>query len=205
MAPSASVTYSCVTTNVTGPVQNVAVASGTAPDQSTPTDSDPSTVLAVAASGLIGDTVWYDANDNGVQDAGELGIAGAKVRIENLDGADIFSATATTSSKLTDANGKYLFSGLPAGNYKVHVVIGDVPNTAPNALRFTTASSFTIALPEGGQNLSADFGVIADSLPVTGVSSDQLAIVAALLLGAGTIAVLVSRRWEDRLETEIAA
>jgi uncharacterized repeat protein (TIGR01451 family)/LPXTG-motif cell wall-anchored protein len=205
MASGASVTYSCVTTNVTGPIENVAVASGTAPDESTPTDSDPSTVLVVAASAVIGDTVWYDTNDNGVQDGGELGIAGAKVRIENLDGADIFSETSVTSTQLTNADGKYLFSGLPAGNYKVHVIIGDVPNISQNAQRFTTASSFTIDLPEGGEYLTADFGVIADELPATGINTDTILLAAALLLVAGAGVVLASRRKNDGSETDLPA
>ena len=42
---------------------------------------------------------------------------------------------------LTDVNGKYLFSGLPLGNYKVQVLIGDVPDAQDRTLRFTTASS----------------------------------------------------------------
>ncbi len=63
------------------------------------------------AGGQIGDTIFRDWNGNGVQDAGEEGIAGVTV---TLSGAA--SATA-----VTDANGKYLFSGLGAGSYTVSV------------------------------------------------------------------------------------
>lgn len=51
---------------------------------------------------LVGDTVWYDSNGNGVQDAGEPGIAG--VTVELLDGNGAVLATATT-----DADGQYSF------------------------------------------------------------------------------------------------
>src|SRR6185295_15362783 len=61
--------------------------------------------------GSIGDFVWYDVNGNGVQDAGEAGIAGVTV---TLGGAS--SATTTTNG-----SGAYLFSGLSAGNYTVTV------------------------------------------------------------------------------------
>ncbi|MEP7345470.1 MAG: SdrD B-like domain-containing protein, partial [Gemmatimonadaceae bacterium] len=60
-------------------------------------------------TGTIGDFVWDDLNGNGVQDAGEPGLAGITV---TLSGA----ATATTT---TDANGNYVFGSLFAGNYTV--------------------------------------------------------------------------------------
>ncbi len=62
--------------------------------------------------GSIGDKVFNDANGNGIQDAGELGITGVTVQLKNSAGTVI----ATTN---TDANGNYLFSGLAAGNYSV--------------------------------------------------------------------------------------
>ncbi|MCK6394374.1 SdrD B-like domain-containing protein [Zoogloea sp.] len=63
----------------------------------------------------IGDKVWEDTNANGRQDAGEAGIAGVTVKLLNSAGTVL---TTTT----TDASGNYLFSGLPAGSYKVQVV-----------------------------------------------------------------------------------
>jgi LPXTG-motif cell wall-anchored protein len=175
------------------------------------------TIGQVEASGLIGDTVWYDCSttvatdpgcDNAVQDAGELGIAGAKVTIVGLDGQDVDPDTTgiqTSKNLLTDVNGKYLFSGLPPGNYNVKVLIGDVPDAQDRTLRFTTASSYTILLPEGGQRLDADFGVIADTLPNTGISADEILVIAILLLIVGSVAVVSTRRKEDETGTELAA
>jgi protocatechuate 3,4-dioxygenase beta subunit len=72
---------------------------------------------APANPGSIGDTVWLDANENGVKDAGETGLSGVTVRLERLvDGVWTQVATSTT-----DADGAYLFSGLPAGDYRVTV------------------------------------------------------------------------------------
>jgi hypothetical protein len=62
----------------------------------------------------IGDTVWSDADDDGIQDAGELGIGG--VTVELLDGTETVVETTTTFS-----DGWYLFTGLLEGSYKVRV------------------------------------------------------------------------------------
>jgi LPXTG-motif cell wall-anchored protein len=203
MAPGATVNYSCEVTGVNAPIRNIVVA-----DAVTVTDSDPSTLIVVSPSAVIGDTVWYDTNDNGVQDTGELGIEDTKVTLVGLDGQDVDPDTAgvqTTLSQLTNVDGKYLFSGLFAGNYKVQVLIGDVPDAQDRTLRFTTASSFTILLPDGGERLDADFGVIADTLPETGINTDQIALASLLLLAAGALALLVARRREEQYGTDMAA
>lgn len=85
---------------------------------------------------------------------------------------------------------KYLFSGLLGGNCKVRVLIGDVPDPQSRTLRFTTASSYTILLPDYESRLTADFGVIADALPDTGMNADQILIAVILLLAIGMAAVV---------------
>jgi serine-aspartate repeat-containing protein C/D/E len=77
----------------------------------------------------LGDRVWIDANDNGVQDSGEASLAGVTVRLLNASGQVI-------ATQLTDASGNYLFTGLAAGQYAVQVV-------APNGYKFTTANAGT--------------------------------------------------------------
>ena len=69
--------------------------------------------------GSIGDTVWQDNNGNGVQDAGEPGIPGVTVDL-NEPGPDGVCGTGddvNIGSDVTDANGNYLFTGLPEGTY----------------------------------------------------------------------------------------
>ena len=63
----------------------------------------------------IGDFVWNDLNGNGIQDAGEPGIPGVIVNLEDCAG----HVLATTN---TAANGLYQFAGLTPGNYNVQVV-----------------------------------------------------------------------------------
>ena len=69
-------------------------------------------VLATPAS--VGDRVWYDADNDGVQDAGELGVAGVTVHLLRSDGTE---AAATMS----DPDGIYGFANVMPGSYSVKV------------------------------------------------------------------------------------
>ena len=60
-------------------------------------------LLCSAAPIEIGNRVWNDVDGDGVQDAGELPVAGVTVRLYRTDGTLIGNA-------VTDANGQYLFN-----------------------------------------------------------------------------------------------
>ncbi|MBK9564488.1 MAG: carboxypeptidase regulatory-like domain-containing protein [Saprospiraceae bacterium] len=64
----------------------------------------------------IGDFVWEDKNGNGIQDAGEPGIAGVTVTLTGTkgDGTPITPITVTTNT-----NGGYQFTNLAPGTYTV--------------------------------------------------------------------------------------
>ncbi len=79
------------------------------------TDSDAAHYTTSALTASLGDRVWLDANANGVQDAGEIGMAGVTVKL--LDGNGVVINTQTT-----DANGNYLFTQLAPGDYAVQLV-----------------------------------------------------------------------------------
>ena len=91
-----------------------AVATGTAA-----VDSVSAIVLASGAAAVdynfreigasIAGTVYYDANNNHLRDAGESGIGGVAVTLSG----------AAARSTLTDASGNYQFSALLAGTYTV--------------------------------------------------------------------------------------
>ena len=71
--------------------------------------------MSLHAAGSVSGFVWDDLNTNGIQDAGEPGIPNQVVTL-----AGPVNATTTT-----DANGAYLFSNLPAGNYTITVELLD--------------------------------------------------------------------------------
>ncbi|MDA3926728.1 MAG: GEVED domain-containing protein [Kiritimatiellae bacterium] len=108
----------------------------------------------------IGDTVWYDANGDGTQSgATESGIAGATVHLYvDINDDDTW---LLIESKVTDADGKYLFENLPCFPYRVTVdSTGDgIPNDAfGNDWSPTTPTSFDIKTVLDSSYLYADFG-----------------------------------------------
>lgn len=77
--------------------------------------------VAVHRTYALGDRVWLDEDRDGLQGAGEPGVAGVTVRLYAA-GSDEPVATTTT-----DADGRYLFDLLPAGTYRVQFVLdGDL-------------------------------------------------------------------------------
>jgi arylsulfatase A-like enzyme len=77
-----------------------------------------------AAAQAIGDAVWQDHDGDGLQVGTEPRLAGVQVRLLNCNNAQIASRT-------TNANGKFLFSGLPVGKYRLRFI-------APTGFKFTT-------------------------------------------------------------------
>ncbi|MGW8482457.1 SdrD B-like domain-containing protein [Microbacterium sp. NPDC055903] len=63
----------------------------------------------------IGDVVWIDADKDGAQDDAEQVLPG--VTVELLKDGEVIQATTT------DANGRYLFDALPAGEYQVRFTL----------------------------------------------------------------------------------
>ncbi len=63
----------------------------------------------------LGDLVWLDANQDGLQDAGEYGVPGVTVNL--YDSGNTFIATTTT-----DAYGNYSFTNLAPADYHIEVV-----------------------------------------------------------------------------------
>lgn len=87
-------------------------------------------------SASLGDFVWEDLNANGVQDAGEPGISGVTVRLEDASGnqaRDINNSLVPNVT--TSTNGQYQFTNLRPGTvYVVNFI-------APNGYTSTTKDS----------------------------------------------------------------
>jgi hypothetical protein len=69
--------------------------------------------------GCIGDKVWNDLNQNGLQDEGEPGISGIEVILFRSNGQSV-------DTLVTDADGKYLFTGLTQGLYSLTIKFSEL-------------------------------------------------------------------------------
>ncbi len=108
----------------------------------------------------LGDRVWRDENGNGIQDAGEVGIANILITLyvdRNVNGV-LDSSDTQIMTTTTDASGIYTFSNLPNGNFiaKVDTLDSDLPF----GYGVTTASYYAVT-PLNGTNspyFTMDFG-----------------------------------------------
>ena len=111
--------------------------------------------FGVVFGGAIGDTVWHDANQDGVQDPTEDGIGDVTVNLyqdTDLDG----SYETLVGTEVTNPDGGYLFDGLPAGDYLVDV---DETTLPAGAWMLTTPPEpLAVTLDWEQELLEADFG-----------------------------------------------
>ncbi len=123
----------------------------------------------------VGNFVWFDTDQNGLQGTTESGVPGVTVRLFNADNTPARDTAGNlVVAQSTTGNGQYLFSNLPPAAYKVtfdlatlplhHVVT--TPNAGPDELDSDAAPSTgetaaTPFLPSGSQDLSLDMGIYA--------------------------------------------
>ncbi len=135
---------------ITGYTESIHITSG---------EHDTSYDFGLYQNGAIGNFVWHDLNNNGLQDAGEPGLGGHTIELYQDLNADGQPELPMLSSKTSALNGQYQFSNLPAGNYILRFVpssgfVAIAPNLSPFGL--TT----TINLLSGQVNTTLDFGLI---------------------------------------------
>ncbi|MEM9820423.1 MAG: SdrD B-like domain-containing protein [Bacteroidota bacterium] len=91
--------------------------------------------LYPSTNGAVGDYVWHDVNNNGVQDeAPSDGINGVVVEIYQISSPTTPYATEVTSNDVNGNPGFYLFDELPPDNYFILFVL-------PSSTTFTTSGS----------------------------------------------------------------
>lgn len=126
--------------------------------------------VEIECNGSIGDLVWNDLNDDGIQDAGEPGIPGVTVNL--YDESAILIATTTT-----DSNGFYLFedlcincytvevdeSTLPDGMIQTPTMVGDDRSIDNNV----NPSQVCLTI-DNQENLTIDFGYVNESIEFSG-------------------------------------
>ena len=142
----------------------------------------------------VGNVVFNDINNNGIQDAGETGISGLTVELLTSAGASFSPAVTTTTS----ASGNYAFSVYTPGTYKIKVtpngtyplasaVVGtdnatDSNNDGTQATQGSASTSFAFTLTALGEPGTAgttntentiDFGFLA--CPTVTITPSSLA------------------------------
>lgn len=198
MAVGEVVTYECDVDAVFEVIDNIAFVEGIDPEGGTVSDQDDARVIPVevGGTGSIGDLVWWDTNANGVQDPGEEGIPGARVRIRTISERPLSLAQAAAMTPqplaidqtlVTDADGRYLEVALVAGTYEVTLDLSSVEG------RLTTPQVYLVPLDVGDEYLDADFGLVDGDLPFTGMDAFRYAVIALSLILTGSGLVLSER------------
>jgi hypothetical protein len=97
-------------------------------------------------SGLIGDSLWLDTNNNGERDTGELGLAFLTVELRRT------SDNALVATNVSDTDGYYYFTGITNGTYKIVVLTnnvnfpsGAVPSYDPDGVADNTVNAIVMS------------------------------------------------------------
>lgn len=183
-SPLCAGTYKIVVDEATLPAGVLPTPSNVGTDTAVDSNGSPATVTLATndtadvsidfgyttpCTGKIGDLVWHDKNRNGLQDAGEAGIAGVPVTLKDAAASTVIATTAT------DANGFYSFSGLCATTYTVEATTPTDytptnPLIGPDRAADSNGSPTTVVLAsDSSADLTADFGFIT---PCTGTIGD---------------------------------
>jgi SdrD B-like domain/Secretion system C-terminal sorting domain len=163
--------------NLTGGVTNATVDAGISRGTTVGTAS-------------LGNKVFYDLNSNGLQDAGETGVAGVTVtlRTPGPDGIQGNGNDVTVTTQVTNSLGEYLFTNLPGGIYYVVFSNGpagyntstadagsndaiDSDGAAGVTISSATSSTGLYALGLGEQNLTVDLGLIKTTAGRSSISN----------------------------------
>ncbi|BAN03690.1 SdrD B-like domain-containing protein [Ilumatobacter coccineus] len=126
-------------------------------------------------SASVGDTVFLDVDDDGVQDSGEPGVGGVTVTVTSSGsdgelGTDDDLVIVTT----TAPDGTYTVTGLPSGPTQVAVDPGTLlPGTVPTSdADGDDPSVSTIDLEAGENDVDQDFAIAGDGV-ITGTVIDE--------------------------------
>lgn len=171
LAPGEQMVCQLTGTATAGLYQNTATAEGT-PNGGGAAVSDTDGSSYVGVTGSLGDRVFVDSNQDGLQSSGEPGVAGLTVNLwvdDDMDGTPDRQIETTT----TDGSGMYGFQGL-SSTLKYIVEFG------ADAAAFTTpdggdesldsdvlAGSNTtgqVMVPAGSSNVTVDAGLLPASL-----------------------------------------
>ena len=102
-------------------------------------------------TGSISGYKWGDSNNDGLWDPGENGLPGWTINLYHFD--NIENIWVNLENKITDSAGRYTFSGLVAGSYRLCEVLKD--NWTQT---FPPSGCHEVALSEGEARFNINFG-----------------------------------------------
>ena len=135
-------------------------------------------VMADTNNGQIQGMVWDDQDGDGIQDAGELGLANWTVYLDQNQNGQMDTDEVSTT---TDTSGNYVFSGLAGGTYYVAEVVQNgwqltyptsnsstgTPSQA-NTLPVITTTNSDIAIHTYGEVVATSDDIITPQTNVSG-------------------------------------
>jgi CshA-type fibril repeat protein len=119
----------------------------------------------------IGDRVWRDVNGDGYQSKADRGIPGVKVTLRTASGEVVVDINGSeVGPQFTDKKGKYKFTDLPSGRYKVTVEYPNgfkptIANRKGREKNSSTRSALSRELVLGQSDNSLDFGMVGRRKP----------------------------------------
>jgi len=134
----------------------------------------------------IGNFVWFDANNNGIQDANEEGANGVLVSLFDLGPDQIFGTgddvlvEIQTTQTVNGIDGNYQFTGVAPGKYVVQFDISELPGE----YEFTTPGA-------SGTNVDSNIDPVTgltETIMVMSGQNDDNSIDAGLILACDVIA-----------------
>ncbi len=142
----------------------------------------------------LGNRVWYDDNNDGIDNDGPglgagsgTGIAGVGVELWAVDAGGNPTGGAPLASQATNASGHYLFTGLAAGDYRVVIPAGQFAAGQPLQGLYSSAvtrsgAGFTEGAPAAGnsdQDVRDHGGVLSaplGAIPAGSVASGRVTL-----------------------------
>ncbi len=149
-----------------------ATSNGQVVTNATGLTTQPTLDIGLQQAYSIGNRVWFDANNNGIMDAGEAAAPGVSVSVfaATAAGAPTGAPIATVT---TDSTGRYRFDGLLAGDY---VVVVNASNWATGGVLRGYASSGTTANSATNTVDSRDNGIDSLTPATTGILSGKITV-----------------------------
>ena len=129
----------------------------------TPGDEDDHDVAVFEPPVRIGNFVWIDADNDGVQDVGEDGVQGVVVNLLDADGFPVLDTNDDPITTTTDVDGEYFFDVTP-GEY----IVEFDPDSLPAGYVFTWQDS------GGDDTVDSDADLVTGRTGVIDVSDPSL-------------------------------